>query len=218
MNQALLEQRLAELPLYSYFFTSPSQLEFSPRVRWICEHECGQYGQSWACPPGVGTVEECQAHCMRYQTCLVIATITEVTDIANLEETLSTRREHEEITDQAAEILRQLGAAPFVHFGWSALPPPGTDAPLCGKPGHQRGSGFGGKRAYVSVWPECGNVDFHAAVLKRRYRWRICTNSNGKIVRYWEYPPQLRARQVNESIYQCSVSKSTSLASFSTHG
>ena len=89
MNQALLEQRLAELPLYSYFFTSPSQLEFSPRVRWICEHECGQYGQSWACPPGVGTVEECQAHCMRYQTCLVIATITEVTDIANLEETLS---------------------------------------------------------------------------------------------------------------------------------
>ena len=114
MNQALLEQRLAELPLYSYFFTSPSQLEFSPRVRWICEHECGQYGQSWACPPGVGTVEECQAHCMRYQTCLVIATITEVTDIANLEETLSTRRGHEEITDQAAEILRQLGAAPFV--------------------------------------------------------------------------------------------------------
>lgn len=114
MNQALLEQRLAELPLYSYFFTSPSQLEFSPRVRWICEHECGQYGQSWACPPGVGTVEECRAHCMRYQTCLVIATITEVTDIANLEETLSTRRGHEEITDQAAEILRQLGAAPFV--------------------------------------------------------------------------------------------------------
>ena len=51
---------------------------------------------------------------MRYQTCLVIATITEVTDIANLEETLSTRRGHEEITDQAAEILRQLGAAPFV--------------------------------------------------------------------------------------------------------
>ena len=51
---------------------------------------------------------------MGYETCLVIATITEVTDIANLEETLSTRRGHEEITDQAAEILRQLGAVPFV--------------------------------------------------------------------------------------------------------
>ena len=95
MNQELLEQRLAELPLYSYFFTSPDKLEFSPRVRWICEHECSQYGKSWACPPGVGSVEECRAHCMRYPTCLVIATITEVADIANLEETLSTRQGHE---------------------------------------------------------------------------------------------------------------------------
>ena len=114
MNQALLEEKLAELPLYSYFFTSPDKLEFSPRVRWICEHECGQYGKSWACPPGVGTVEHCKAHCLSYKTCLVIATLTEVADIANLEETLATRQEHEKITDRTAEILRQLGAAPFV--------------------------------------------------------------------------------------------------------
>ena len=32
MNQVLLEQRLAELPLYAYFFTSPRELEFSQRV------------------------------------------------------------------------------------------------------------------------------------------------------------------------------------------
>ena len=114
MNQALLEEKLAELPLYSYFFTSPDKLEFSPRVRWICEHECTQYGKSWACPPGVGTVEDCKAHCLTYGTCLVIATLTEVADISNLEETLATRQEHEKITDQVAEILRQLGAAPFV--------------------------------------------------------------------------------------------------------
>lgn len=114
MNQALLEEKLAELPLYSYFFISPDKLEFSPRVRWICEHECTQYGKSWACPPGVGTVEDCKSHCLEYGTCLVIATLTEVADISNLEETLETRKEHEEITDQVAEILRQLGAAPFV--------------------------------------------------------------------------------------------------------
>ena len=164
MNQALLEQRLAELPLYSYFFTSPSQLEFSPRVRWICEHECGQYGQSWACPPGVGTVEDCQAHCMRYQTCLVIATITEVT----IDEDTVNGGDFAAAGGSALcavhRVLRHL--SPVRHFRRSPLPPPGTDAPLCGKPGHQRGSGFGGKRAYVSVWPECGNVDFHAAILR----------------------------------------------------
>lgn len=114
MNQTLLEEKLAELPLYSYFFTSPEKLEFSPRVRWICEHECTQYGKSWACPPGVGTVEACRAHCLEYKNCLVIATLTEVEDISNLEQTLATRREHEEITDQAADILRQLGEEPFV--------------------------------------------------------------------------------------------------------
>lgn len=114
MNQELLEQRLAELPLYACFYVSPAELEFSQRVRWICQHECSQYGKSWACPPGVGTVEACRAHCLEYKSCLMIATVTEVEDISSLEQTLATRREHEEITDRAAEILRQLGQEPFV--------------------------------------------------------------------------------------------------------
>lgn len=114
MNRELLEEKLAELPLYTYFFIDPKTLEFSDRVRWICEHECARYGNSWACPPGVGTLAECQANCMRFDTGLVIATTTEVQDIANIEETLATRGDHEAITDEAAEILRELGVKPFV--------------------------------------------------------------------------------------------------------
>lgn len=114
MNQELLEQALAELPLYVYFFMEPSELEFSDRVRWICEHECSQYGRSWACPPGVGTVEECRRHCQGFDRCLVISTVTEVADIADIQETLATRQTHEEITDQVAELMRQHGVEPFV--------------------------------------------------------------------------------------------------------
>lgn len=114
MNQKLLEQRLAELPLYAFFFISPQKLEFSDRVRWICEHECTQYGKTWACPPGVGSVKECKAHCTGYQSCLVIATAAEVEDISSLEQTLATRSDHEDITNEAAQILRELGAEPFV--------------------------------------------------------------------------------------------------------
>ena len=40
MNQEILEEKLAELPLYCYQFFDPQELEFSQRVRWICEHEC----------------------------------------------------------------------------------------------------------------------------------------------------------------------------------
>ena len=114
MNQELLEKALAELPLYIYFFMDPGELEFSDRVRWICEHECAQYGKSWACPPGVGTVEECRRHCLGFDRCLVISTVTEVADIADIQETLATRREHEQITDRVAELMRQHGAEPFV--------------------------------------------------------------------------------------------------------
>ena len=114
MNQELLERELSQLPLYVYFFMEPSELEFSDRVRWICQHECGQYGKSWACPPGVGTVAECRDHCLSYNRCLVISTVTEVADIADIGETLSTRQEHEQITDQVADLLRQCGAEPFV--------------------------------------------------------------------------------------------------------
>ena len=60
MDVQNVEAALAELPLYIYAWVDPKTLEFSDRVRWICQHECAMYGKSWACPPGVGTVEECK--------------------------------------------------------------------------------------------------------------------------------------------------------------
>lgn len=67
LDQAIMEQQLAELPLYAYFFIDPRELEFSERIRWICENECPMYGTNWACPPGVGTVDECKSRCSRYK-------------------------------------------------------------------------------------------------------------------------------------------------------
>ena len=114
MNRELLEEKLAELPLYIYDFIDPKELEFNERIRWICEHECPMYGQSWACPPGVGTVTACEAKCMSYENCLMISTIVEVRDIADMEETLATRPEHEAITNEVRDIMRQLGVDPYV--------------------------------------------------------------------------------------------------------
>ena len=114
MNRELLEQRLSELPLYIYDFIDPDELEFNDRIRWICEHECPMYGTSWACPPGVGSMECCEAKCRAYENCLMISTIVEVEDIANLEETLATRPEHEAVTNQVRDIMVSLGAQPYV--------------------------------------------------------------------------------------------------------
>ena len=114
LNKELLEEKLAELPLYTYSFINPENLEFSGRIRWICEHECPMYGKSWACPPGVGSVEDCECKCKTYENCLMIATITEVYDIANIEETLKTRGPHEEITNQVRDLFREQEVEPYV--------------------------------------------------------------------------------------------------------
>ena len=114
MNKELFEQQLSQLPLYSYAWIDPRQLEFNQRIRWICEHECPMYGKTWACPPGVGTVEHCAGKCRSFDNCLMIATITEVEDIADIQQTLATRPEHEEITNQVGAFMEEQGVKPYI--------------------------------------------------------------------------------------------------------
>ena len=109
LNKELLEQQLSELPLYQYAFLKSEDLVFTERVRHICRTECSMYGTTWACPPAVGTVSQCREACLAYPEFLLISTVTEVPDIENLEQTLATRRDHEDITRQVAQLMREQG-------------------------------------------------------------------------------------------------------------
>lgn len=114
MDKKHLEQGLAELPLYAYHFFDPQELEFSDRIRFICEHECPMYAKTWACPPGVGSVAQCAQKCRTYRSCLMIATTTEVCDISDIDETLATRPEHERVTNLVRDLLRAEEVEPYV--------------------------------------------------------------------------------------------------------
>ena len=114
MDRAALEAELAELPILQYEFISTSELTFSARVRHVCQTECPMYGKTWACPPGVGSVEECTARCLRYPEALLLTTAIEVRDIADMEETLMTRGLHEAIARQAEKLLRAQGLETYV--------------------------------------------------------------------------------------------------------
>ena len=114
MNKERLEQQLAELPLYVYFYIDPKTLNFSERIRYICRHECPMYGRSWACPPGVGEVAECERKCRSYENCLLVGTITEVEDVADINACLATRGPHEDVTNQVRDLLREQGIEPFI--------------------------------------------------------------------------------------------------------
>lgn len=110
INREELEQELLQYPIMQYAFLKTDQVSFLQRVRDICKNECPRYGTSWSCPPAVGTVEECRERCHQFEKVFVFTTIAEVSDIMNLEETLATRMEHEEITREVTEIFQK-------HFG-----------------------------------------------------------------------------------------------------
>lgn len=59
-------------------------------------------------------MEACRERCLSYKACLIIGTVTQVQDISNLEECLSTRGDHEAITSQVGDLLREQGVEPYI--------------------------------------------------------------------------------------------------------
>ena len=114
IDRELLDAQLSELPLYFYTYIDPEKLEFSSRIRWICQNECPMYGQTWACPPGVGEVCQCEQKVRAYRNCLMVGTITEVEDVADIEAGLATRGPHEEVTNQVRDLFRAQGVDPYI--------------------------------------------------------------------------------------------------------
>lgn len=114
MNREKLEAGLAELPLLQYEFFPTEELVFSHRVRHICETECPMYNKTWACPPAVGTVEECRSRVLAYPQGLMITSAAEVTDAANMAETLATRDEHEALARQVRDLMTAQGLEVYV--------------------------------------------------------------------------------------------------------
>ena len=114
LNRELLERELSSLPIYEYAFIRTDELVFTERVRAICRAECPMYNKSWACPPAVGSVEACRERCLAYPEALMLTSVTEVSDIADLDQTLATRAPHEELTREAAALVKAQGLEIYV--------------------------------------------------------------------------------------------------------
>ncbi len=114
LDRQAFEEKLSAFPLYMYAWIDPAALTFSDRIRYICQHECPMYGKTWACPPGVGEVCDCKAKCNAFSSCLMIGTITETADIADIAATLATRGDHEAITNEIGALLKEAGYPPYI--------------------------------------------------------------------------------------------------------
>ncbi|QSX09061.1 DUF2284 domain-containing protein [Alkalibacter rhizosphaerae] len=100
-----IEKKIAAFPILEYAFFDPNEINFYPNVRKICEMECPQYGGSWSCPPAVGSLEECKARCLSYDNAFIFSTVSEVTDMMDMEEMLAAQKEHIQIVRRIHEVV-----------------------------------------------------------------------------------------------------------------
>lgn len=97
-NNAIIEEFIYNYPVCEFYSIKHSDLIFSDKVRFICETECTNYNKTWACPPNIGSIEDCMKECEEYDHVFLFTTVAEVSDSLNLTETLAARKNHEEIT------------------------------------------------------------------------------------------------------------------------
>ncbi|MGI6094369.1 MAG: DUF2284 domain-containing protein [Lachnospiraceae bacterium] len=107
MQQKELEEYMAQFPIFQYHFFDPEELTFTERVRMICQNECERYNSTWACPPAVGSVTECEKKCKAYKKAVFFSTVAEISDITDMQEMLKTRMGHEKIVTELENFLKK---------------------------------------------------------------------------------------------------------------
>lgn len=55
-------------------YINTQDLLFYPEIRKSCkDNTCRNYGTTWACPPAVGTIEECKKRVIQYEKMLLFS-------------------------------------------------------------------------------------------------------------------------------------------------
>lgn len=103
----LTSEALREIGITSFGVISTSEIAFSGEVRSYCEgNACRNYGATWACPPAVGTVEECRERVRRFERALVFASAYQLEDSFDFEGMAEGHRDFKAVCDRLYERCR----------------------------------------------------------------------------------------------------------------
>ena len=82
----LLMERAKEAGFFEYGLLDTRDLVFYPEVRDMCaKNTCRAYGTTWACPPAVGTLEECREKVLGYGKMLLLSVKYDLEDSFDFE-------------------------------------------------------------------------------------------------------------------------------------
>ncbi|MCD8132303.1 MAG: DUF2284 domain-containing protein [Clostridiales bacterium] len=105
----IIAEKQKELKIHQFGFMGTDQLSIQQGVRDLCEmNSCGRYGNSWSCPPAVGTLEECRSRIMQYKNVFVYTTKHDLEDSYDFEGMMAGKDAHEEISRKVAAYFRSL--------------------------------------------------------------------------------------------------------------
>lgn len=99
---------LLQLGITAFGYIPTSEIVFAEEVRRICAgNQCGQYGKTWACPPAVGTLEECREKCLRYTSAFVFSSKYDLEDSFDYEGMVLGRRKFKDVCNALYKLLKQ---------------------------------------------------------------------------------------------------------------
>lgn len=106
-------EQLKELALESGFshvgYLDVATLETRVEVRASCaENKCRTYDKRWSCPPGCGTLEECEAKMRQFQRGLILQSTTQLEDAFDVEGMQELGEHHAKYFDTFIKKLRPL--------------------------------------------------------------------------------------------------------------
>lgn len=108
------EKFIANYPIYEYRMIKTEDIQVAERVRTICRAECERYGTTWACPPAVGSLAECEKKIKSYPDGVFFSSVAQVSDLLDMNEMLSTRHAHESLTTEVGKFLEEQGLSVYI--------------------------------------------------------------------------------------------------------
>ena len=92
-------------------------------IRALCAPDkCGNYGSSWICPPGCGSIESCRKIVDGYKNAILVQSMSENVDFSNGEEMLNITKAHNELAVKLfKQIRKEQGSAYLLTTGGCGL-------------------------------------------------------------------------------------------------
>lgn len=101
-----LEEQIHALGILEYGYVNPADIEYRQMIRDICAgNSCRNYGTTWACPPAVGTVEECHKRCLTYDKMMVFTSCFFLKDSFDFEGMLKGMSNFKKIAQKLQDLL-----------------------------------------------------------------------------------------------------------------